>query len=149
MRPILLAGLILSLSVSAMAELGGDVSSVKADQQRMSATRSVSQAQAYSVHEIHTPANSVVREYVSPNGKVFAVSYRGQLLGEGNRLLAGYSEQIAPLVRSVHQGQHRGGPVTISLPGVVYHVTGHMRSYSMHAYLPGNVPQGVAAEELQ
>lgn len=137
------------LSMSAFAELGGDVRSVQADQQRMNATRHVSATQAYSVHEIRTATSSVVREYVSPSGTVFAISYHGQFLGEGNQLLASYAQQVAPALQSVHKGQHRGGPVTVHLPNVVYHVSGHMRSYTVQAYLPGNVPQGVNLEELQ
>lgn len=143
------AVLALLLSATAMAELGGNVRSVEADQQRMNATRRVSQSQLYSVHEIHTAANGLVREYVSPQGTVFAVSYHGQFLGEGNQLLAAYAQQIAPAMQSVRKGQHRGGPVTVRLPNVVYHAVGHMRSYTVQAYLPGSVPQGVNLEELQ
>lgn len=139
----------LLLSFSAFAELGGSVASVQADQQRVNGTRSVTQAPAYAVHEIHTANNNVIREFVSPAGQVFAVSYRGHLLGESNGLLGSYASQIAVAMKTVHNGHHRGGPVNLVLPGLVYQATGHMRSYVVHAYLPGNIPQGVKLEELQ
>lgn len=137
------------LSLAAVAELGGTVSSVQADQQRLNATRSVRQAQTYTVHEMRTPNQGVIHEFVTPAGKVFAVSYRGPILGESNALLGSYANQLAPALRTAHNGLHRGGPVHIELPGLTYHAIGHMRSYIVHAYLPDNIPQGVTAEELQ
>ncbi len=149
MRAFAVPLVLLLLSISAMAELGGTVSSVQADQQRLNASRQVSQKQQYTVHEIRTRTNSVIREFVSTDGKVFAVSYRGQFPGEGNSLLAAYSKQVGMVLATAHNGQHRGGPVNFATPGLVFHVSGHMRSYLMNAYLPDSVPQGVAAEELQ
>jgi hypothetical protein len=140
---------VLLLSLSAMAELGGTESSIRADQQRLNATRTVTQARAYAVHEIHTPNNSVIREFVAPGGKVFAVTYRGQLVGESNALLGSYSAQIGQAMKTVHNGKHRGGPVNIQLPGIVYQATGHMRAYTVHAYLSHSLPQGVAVEDLR
>jgi len=149
MRAAAVGAVTLWLSISAIAELGGTVSTVETDQHRMSATRRVSQAQAYSVHEMRTANNSVIREYVSPQGKVFAVSYQGQFLGEANSLLAGYAQQIGAALKTTRNGQHRGGPVHVTLPGVIYHATGHMRSYVVYAYLTDSVPQGVNLGELQ
>jgi hypothetical protein len=143
------AAVVLALSLSATAELGGTTAGVQADQQRLNATRSVTQTAAYAVHEIHTPNNSVIREFVAPGGKVFAVSYRGQFVGESNALLGSYSPQIALAMKTVHNGKHRGGPVNIKVQGVVYHATGHLRSYIVRAYVPASVPQGVTVEELR
>jgi hypothetical protein len=148
-RVAAVGAVVLLLSLAAVAELGGTESSVQADQQRMNATRRVTQAQAYAIHEIRTPNEGVVREFVSPGGKVFAVTYRGHFLGESNALLGKYADQLAQAVKTVHNGQHRGGPVKVQLPGLVYHASGHMRSYVIHAYLPDGIPQGVTMEELQ
>ena len=144
-----LVGGVLLLSTCAMAELGGTETSVRADQQRLNGTRSVTQAQAYALHEIRTPENNVIHEYISPDGKVFAVSYTGKMLGESNAILSAYSRQIARAMVAVRNGKHRGGPVNIELPGLVYHATGHMRSYMIRAYLPDSVPQGVTVEALR
>ncbi len=80
---VLLAGLFfasLFLPSRASAALGGDVTSVEADQQQMKAKRAVQASGKYSVHEITTPYGTVVREYVSPDGKVFGVAWRGPFL---------------------------------------------------------------------
>jgi hypothetical protein len=148
-RAAALSAVTLLLSISAMAELGGTLSTVQADQHRMSATRQVRQSAAYSVHEMRTATNSVIREYVSPQGKVFAVRYEGQFLGEANSLLAGYATPIGTAIKTTRSGLHRGGPVHVSLPGVEYHATGHMRSYVVYAVLTDSVPQGVNLGELQ
>lgn len=145
------AGLLAALLLAspAMAELGGTLSTVEADQHRMSATRQVHQSAAYSVHEMRTAANSLVREYVTPQGKVFAVRYEGQFLGEANGLLASYAKPIGTAMRAIRNGQHRGGPVHVSLPGVEYHAIGHMRSYIVYAVLTDSLPQGVKMGDLQ
>ena len=89
----LLAGVVLLLLLTparASAALGGDVTSVQADRQQMKATRSTA-VQAvdskYTVHEITTPYGTMVREYVSPDGKVFGVAWRGPFLPNFQQLL--------------------------------------------------------------
>jgi hypothetical protein len=109
----------------------------------------VSQTPAYAIHEMHTANQGVIREFVSPEGKVFAVAYHGQLLGESNALLGSYAPQIGRALAGSRAGKHRGGPVSVQLPGLVYEASGHMRSYVVHAYVTESVPQGVKVEELR
>lgn len=141
------AGLL--LTVPAFAELGGVEASIKADQARVQGTRTVMRGQAYAVHEIRTPNRSVLREFVSPAGKVFAVTYSGSSLGESNQLMGSYSAEIAVAMKSVHGGRHVGGPVILHMPGVVYEAVGHMRSYTVRAYVTDSVPEGVKLEEIR
>ena len=88
---VLLAGLVfasLLLPLRAMAALGGDVTSVEADQQQMKARHAVRPNDTkYTVHEITTPYGTAVREYVSPDGKVFGVAWRGPFLPDFRQLL--------------------------------------------------------------
>ncbi len=51
----------LCLPIGASAALGGDVSSVVADQQQMKAMRAVQAKPNYTVHEITTPYGTTVR----------------------------------------------------------------------------------------
>lgn len=142
-------GTLLALSLGAQAELGGTEASVRSDQQRLRATRNVSQTPAYAIHEMRTANQSVIREFVSSEGKVFAVTYHGQLLGESNALLGSYAPQIGRALAASRGGKHRGGPVSVQLPGFVYEASGHMRSYVIHAYVTDSIPQGVRVEELR
>ena len=136
-------------SVSAFAELGGTADSVKADQQRVQGVLRVSQTQAYAMHEIRTPNNGLIHEFISPAGKVFAVTYQGPFPGEANGLLGSYAPQIEQARKAATGQRHVGGTVHVAAPGLVYHAAGHMRYFSMKAYVPDAIPQGVAMEEIR
>jgi hypothetical protein len=152
---VLLAGLILSsllLPLRARAALGGDVTSVEADRQQMKATRTVRTQGNYSVHEITTPYGTVVREYVSPDGKVFGVAWRGPFLPNFQQILGdnyGKFAQAAQNVRSAQPRRSRNAPLTVEQQDLVMHSGGHTRAYVGHAYVPGMIPQGVDATDIR
>ncbi len=111
----------------ASAALGGDVTSVQADWQQMKAARSTA-VQAvdskYTVHVITTSYGTVVREYVSPDGKVFGVAWRGPFLPNFQQLLGdSYSEfvQGAQQARSGAVRRSRNAPLTVAQPNFVMH----------------------------
>jgi hypothetical protein len=152
---VLLAGLFfasLLLPSRTSAALGGDVTSVEADQQQMKATRAVHSNAQYSVHEITTPYGTVVREYVSPDGKVFGVAWRGPFLPSFPQLLGShYAEfaQAAQDARAAQPGRSRNPSLSVAKPDLVMHSAGHARAYAGHAYIPGMIPQGVEAQEIR
>ena len=133
----------------ALAALGGDASSVQADQLHMQGTLRTSAATSYSVHEIQSPAGTVVREYVSSAGKVFAIAWRGQWPPDMRQLLGNYFDQYAQAAKA--QGSVRTGrrPLMIEQPGLVVQMGGHPRSFKGRAYIPDLLPSGVAAEAIQ
>jgi Protein of unknown function (DUF2844) len=144
-----IALLLLALPLPALAALGGDVASVHEDQAQMKGTLKTTQAEAYSVHEITASANTVVKEYVSPAGKVFAITWHGQFIPDMQLLLGTYYDQYAQAAkaqRESHVGRHS---VNIQQPGLVFQNGGHMRSYIGRAYVPEMVPQGVNVDALQ
>jgi Protein of unknown function (DUF2844) len=144
-----IALLLLALPLPALAALGGDVASVHEDQAQMKGSLKTTQAEAYSVHEITASANTVVKEYVSPAGKVFAITWHGQFIPDMQLLLGTYYDQYAQAAkaqRESHVGRH---PVNIQQPGLVFQNGGHMRSYIGRAYVPEMVPQGVNVDALQ
>jgi Protein of unknown function (DUF2844) len=154
-RMVLLAGLFLSslfLPLHASAALGGDVTSVEADQQQMKATRAVQANEKYSVHEITTPYGTVVREFVSPDGRVFGVAWRGPFLPNFQQILGDYYGKYLQGVQdasAVQPRRSRNAPLTVEQPELVMHSGGHMRAYAGHAYVPGMIPQGVDAKEIR
>jgi hypothetical protein len=140
------------LPISASATLGGNVTSVEADQQQMKAKRVVQANAKYSVHEITTPYGTVVREYVSPDGKVFGVAWRGPFLPNFQQLLGNYYgtfAQAAQQARTAQPRRSRNAPLTVEQPELVMHSAGHARAYAGHAYVPGMIPQGVDAQEIR
>ena len=65
------------LSAPVWAVLGESVRSVQADQQRLRGQVIALARQGYSVHQIKAADGNVVREYVSQEGMVFGVSWKG------------------------------------------------------------------------
>lgn len=137
--------LILALSSSGLAELGGDVSTIQADQARMKGALRLSRTSSYDVHEVQTPSGVTVREYVSPAGKVFAVSWQGPWMPDLQQLLGPY---FADYTAAQNHRQSRG-PLLIHQPNLVVHSSGHMRSFIGRAYIPDLLPPGVHPEDIQ
>lgn len=150
-RLILCATFVASVSlfsVLAFAALGGDVSSVQADQIHMNASLRSTQMPAYMIHELRTPAGMLVREFAAPSGRIFAVSWKGQSPPDLRQLLGSHFEDFQQAAES--QGARRThGPVSIERNGLVVQLGGHMRSYAGHAYLPDEVPAGVRVDDLR
>jgi hypothetical protein len=142
------AVVMLGFCLPAMAALGGDVSSVEADRAHMNAEIKVTQSAAYGVHEMQAPGGTVVREYVSPSGRVFAVAWHGPFVPEMQQILGAYFQQYSAALQAQkkHYGHH---PLNIQQPGLVVQQGGHMRAYVGRAYVPEMLPQGVKAEEIK
>ena len=134
-----------SVVLPVSASLGGDESSVAADHAALAGRMKVSRVQRYAVHEIAAPSGTVVREFVSPAGKVVAVSWNGPTMPDLRQVLGPYFDTY---VAAVQQRKARG-PVNVVLPGLVVHSGGRMRAFSGKAYLPDAVPAGVQSEEIR
>ena len=144
---MVLIGLV-GFSCPSLAALGGDVSSVEADRAHMKASIKVTQAEAYNVHELQAPGGTVVKEYVSPTGRVFAIAWHGPFIPEMQQILGAYFQQYSAALQAAprHYG-HR--PLDIEQPGLVVQASGHMRAYWGRAYVPEMLPQGVKADEIK
>ena len=71
----------------AQAALGGVEGSVEVDRQQIGATARVLRTPSYTMHELQTPSGTVVREYVSPGGVVFAVAWHGPAMPDLRQVL--------------------------------------------------------------
>ncbi|HWY54764.1 MAG TPA: DUF2844 domain-containing protein [Terriglobales bacterium] len=141
--------LMLALSLPALAALGGDVTSVHQDQAQMKGTLKSTQATSYTLHEIKGAAGTVVREYASPDGEVFAVTWQGPAIPNLQQILGSYFQtfsEAAQAQRAAHRGR---GALYVQQPGLVVESTGHARTYSGRAYDPGKLPQGVTANDIR
>lgn len=145
-RLTILALVFLVVSVPAAATLGEDVASVRADQTQMDAALQITGAAKFAVHEILVPSGTVIKEYVSPAGMVFAVSWEGPSLPDLRQLLGRYFDEYIGTLRSRDVG--RGSRRTQG-PGLVVQSGGHMRAFFGRAYVPQMLPRGVLAEEIK
>lgn len=140
---------VLALGSPSAAELGGDLNSVTADQARMKATLRSTQTSSYAVHELQAATGTVVREYVSSAGKVFAVAWHGPFLPNLRDLLGQYFTPYSQAIQAAKFHHPGRSPVLIQQSGLVVESGGHMRSFAGKAYVPQLLPEGTSAEEIQ
>jgi hypothetical protein len=140
-------------SLPARAVLGGDVSSVQADQLHVQGTLRAKATASYTVQEIHSPAGTVVREYVSSvgksTGKVFGIAWQGPWPPDMRQLLGSYFDQYVKAAQAQSAARVGRRPLVIDQPGLVVHMGGHPRAFVGRAYVPEMLPEGVSVEEIQ
>ena len=144
--PVVILPALLVLSGPAAAALGGDEASIAADQTQMKAARRIVSSQKYTTHEIQIASGTLVREYLSPQGQVFAVTWKGPLKPDLQQILG---EHFADYVAAASGKHSRRGPVLLQQPGLVIQSGGHLRAFSGRAYIPQMIPAGVNVGELQ
>jgi hypothetical protein len=146
--------IVLTAAFPAWGALGGDVTTVQADQLHMQGSiRTSAATAAYTVHEIQSPAGTVVREYVSSAGesagKVFGVAWQGQWPPDMRQLLGSYFDQYVQAAKAQSSDRFRRRPMMIELPGLVVEVGGHPRAFTGRAFVPGMLPTGIRAEDIR
>lgn len=132
----------------AVAALGGDVSSVQNDQAHMKAALSIQTGQAYTVHQLHQESGTVVKEFISPAGKVFAVSWSGPFIPDLRQLLGEYFDKYSQMVQTRVRRPGRA-PLMIEQDGLVVQSSGHMRAFTGRAYLTDKLPEGVTTDAIR
>ena len=140
--------LLLGVSLPARATLGANVSSVESDRARMNANAKAMQHDGYEVREMEAPGGTVVDEYVSPEGTVFAVTWHGQFPPPMEQILGSYFQQYTSALEAQPKIYgHR--PINIHEAGLVVETGGHMRAHFGRAYIPDLLPQGVTANQIR
>jgi hypothetical protein len=141
---------VLGLSVRASASLGGDVSSVQADQARMQgALMKITNGDTYAVHEMRASSGTTVREYVSSSGRVFAVAWQGPSIPDLRQVLGTYFTPYAQAAQAAQKKRAGHGPLLIQEPNLVAEVSGHPRAFVGRAYLPQLVPAGIHPDAIR
>jgi Protein of unknown function (DUF2844) len=131
------------------ASLGGDVTSVQADRAKMQGSLRTTSADSYNLHEIQASTGVTVREYVSPAGKVFAVTWKGPFHPDLRQVLGAYFDQYEQAAQAQIAARRGRGPLLIQQPGLVVQISGHMKAFVGKAYVPGMMPAGVHVEDIQ
>jgi len=144
--PLLFFCVLAFACLPAWAVLGDSAASVLNDQARMKGSLRSVDAKTYVMHEI-TAQGTVVREYASPAGVVFAVAWEGQFPPDFEQLLGPYYQQAKQA--TAQQERHGRGPISVNTPGLVVQQSGHPRSFHGQAYIPQLIPQGVEASDIR
>ncbi len=147
MKSILAVLLLLTMgSLPAWAALGDNVSSVNSDLKVLGGQRHVVLNAGYELHQITTPDGSVVKEFVSPGGVVFGISWQGHSMPNLQQLLGSYMKEVQQAQRTQIV---RRRAVLIQTDHFVFSSSGHLRSFRGRAYLPSLVPGNVRPEVVK
>jgi hypothetical protein len=130
----------------ASATLGQPEITVQTDVAQAHAAIKSSQDRAgYRMHEIQLPSGTVLREFVGPNGNVFAVAWQGPTRPDLRQALGQYFEAYASASRTKFSDRRH---VQIQQGDLVLQAGGHMRALSGRAYLVSAIPSGVNIGDL-
>ncbi len=134
---------------SVSGSLGGDVTTVQADKEKLQASLETISNDRYTIHEMHAPNSLVVREFVSPAGKVFGVAWQGPSRPNLQQVLGTYFEAFTQAAQTQKAHSAGRGPIIVQQAGLVVQMGGHARSFFGKAYVPQMVPAGVQAGEIR
>ena len=137
---------VVCISAPTFAALGGDAASVEADRASMKGATRVTPTVDYSLHEIQTSAGVVIREYVSAEGKVFAVSWRGDGIPDLRQMLGGYYGQFAQATSQPHYNHHH---LAVRTTDVVVESSGRARAFFGRAWAPALLPQNFSVHDIR
>ena len=133
------------------ASLGGDSASVEVDRLHMNVKHAAhltpSSTGSYTVHETTLPTGTLVRQYVSEGGVVFAVSWSGPFMPNLRQLLGSHFDTM--VARQAKRDHASRRSVRQHESDLVVESGGHPRSFVGRAYLPGALPAGVAEKDIQ
>lgn len=141
------AALLSGLSLPAQAGLGGNAQSVETDRVQLKAAATVTAGSRFTVHQLTLPSGTLVREYLSPAGKIFAVAWQGQEIPDLQQTLGDYyTTASAALSSAPPSPDHRHRSIVRS--DVVVHLSARLRNHSGLVYVPTLLPQGVSPDDL-
>ncbi len=135
------------VTLPAFAALGGDAASVDADVAKMRGQARATPVAGYTVSQITLPSGTVVNEYVSSEGKVFAVTWKGAAVPNLSQTLGTYfTEFKAAAAVTPHAGHHN---LTVQQPDLIVRTGGHMRAWNGKAYVPSLLPPNFSVDDIK
>jgi hypothetical protein len=132
-------------TIPAWAVLGQSRDSIRSDAQSLKGTLTTTEMSGYSVHQIQRNDGVVLKEFVSPEGKVFGISWRGPSMPNLSQLLGSYF----PAFHEANQSTNRRGPLSIHAGPLVVETGGHPRAFRVRAYVVNLLPRGISEDVVQ
>ena len=130
----------------AAATLGEPEITVQSDVAQLRASIKTSEDRAsYRIHEIQLPGGTLLREFVAPDGNVFAVAWNGPTKPDLRQALGKYFDAFVSAPRPKFADRRH---LQIKQGDLVVQGGGHMRAFSGRAYLASAIPSGVNLGDL-
>ena len=134
------------LPLAAHATLGEQESTVMAEAQQAQATVKSTDHASYRVHEMQLPSGTLLREFATTDGTVFAVAWNGPSRPDLRQAMGKYFDVY---LNAAAAAQHRPRTrLQIRQDQFAMDMGGHMRAFTGRAYLPQAIPAGTAVEEI-
>ena len=131
------------------AALGQPAATVERDRVMMKGQRQSRSGAGYSIETI-TVAGMQIKEYVSADGVVFAVAWKGTGVPDLKVLLGEYFEEYREGLRAARSRTPRvREPFRMKSDRFVIERAGHSRSLLGRAYLPTHLPPGFIPEDIE
>ncbi len=130
----------------ARAALGEPEATVTDDVQQLKGSIKSTQRPGYRVHEIQLPSGTVLREFASAGGNVFAVAWNGPSLPDLRQALGRYFDVYVSAQKTKRGGR---GHSEVRQGGLVVQSNGHMRAFTGRAYVLQSIPLGTSVDELR
>jgi hypothetical protein len=151
-RATVLAACLLVSANNALAALGQPLATVTNNPAAAAATRlsaaSSTQSNLYAVRSNTLESGTVVTEYATPAGLVFAVAWKGPVLPPLDAWLGTYFNTFKAQADASRTSRNVGAPLRIDTPELVVRSSGRMRNFSGYGYAPTLVPTGVDIRDV-
>jgi Protein of unknown function (DUF2844) len=131
------------------AALGQSVASVERDHAAVGGQRQSRPGQGHSIETI-TVAGMTIKEYVSSDGIVFAVTWRGTGAPDLPLLFGSYFDEYREGLTALQNKKPRiRRPIVLKTAHLVVERAGHSRYMWGRAFVPTLLPATISAEDIQ
>lgn len=144
---LLMSLLVLAGSTPALAALGRAPQTPEQVPQTV-LRQAVPAVSLYALHQTALATGTVVREFVTPAGLVFALSWTGPVLPDLAVFFGDYHAAFQEAARQRRAAGMRGGALVLQQTSLVLVSRGRMGNFDGYAYVPALVPAGVVIDTL-
>jgi hypothetical protein len=135
-------------TIPASATLGQPEASVTTDQLHMKSEHRIQTFQNYKVHELSSAKGATIREYVSPQGSVFGITWQGRSTPDMTQLLGTYLNNMQTATPAQTKILPRRG-MSVKTDDFVYSNFCRMGMCRGSAYVPSLIPSNVSVEVMR
>jgi len=145
MRALAAILLLFLVTLPAAATLGQSRDSVESDRRLLHGRLTTVEAQGYTIHQFTRDDGGVLKEFVSPDGKVFGIAWQGPTMPNLAQLLGSHFAEFQQATKSAQ----RRAPLSVHVGQLVVESSGHLRSFRVRAYLINLLPNDLSPEVVQ
>jgi Protein of unknown function (DUF2844) len=150
MKPAALLSLVMLFTpLLSQASLGGVESSVQEDQNNFHGSQTnFYRHPTYRIHEI-AHDRLTVREFVTLDGKVFAVAWKGPAHPDLSGILGEHFQDYKTAMENSRSQRRGRAPISAHENGLNIEVGGHIRSIHGRVWIPSLLPGGFDLSEIK